>query len=151
MIRTRIGYLSSYCDFLLHSDLDTWLCTEFCQHLLLVQQEEEEEGRRRRQRGPSGLNAMNIYEESRIQRQPPPPPPPPTNAKVFLGRDGVVGMVTRYGQDGLRTECRWLWDFPHTFRLYNGYWVSFPGVKRPGWDLDQPTASSAEDKESVEL
>jgi len=27
----------------------------------------------------------------------------------------------------------------------------FQGVKRPGWDLDQTTASSAEDKESVEL
>jgi len=35
--------------------------------------------------------------------------------------------------------------------LYNGYRVSFPGVKRPGRGVDHPTPSSAEVKESVEL
>jgi hypothetical protein len=32
--------------------------------------------------------------------------------------------------------------------LYNGYWVSFPGVKRPGRNVNQPPASSSEVKES---
>jgi hypothetical protein len=35
--------------------------------------------------------------------------------------------------------------------LYNGYRVSFPGVKRPGRDLNHPPSSSAEVKERVEL
>jgi hypothetical protein len=40
------------------------------------------------------------------------------------------------------------WD-PQCF-LYNGYRFSFPGLKRPGRDLDQPP-SSADVKERVEL
>ena len=35
--------------------------------------------------------------------------------------------------------------------LYNGYWVSCPGVKRPGRGVDRPPRSSAEDKERIEL
>jgi hypothetical protein len=35
--------------------------------------------------------------------------------------------------------------------LYNGYWVYFPGVKRPGRGVDRPPPSSAEVKERVEL
>ena len=35
--------------------------------------------------------------------------------------------------------------------LYNGYRVSFPGVKRPERGVDHPPASSAEVKERVEL
>jgi hypothetical protein len=35
--------------------------------------------------------------------------------------------------------------------LYNGYRVSFPGVKRPGRGVDHPPSSSAEVKERVEL
>ena len=35
--------------------------------------------------------------------------------------------------------------------LYNGYRVSFPGVKRPGRGVDHPLPSSAEVKERVEL
>jgi hypothetical protein len=35
--------------------------------------------------------------------------------------------------------------------LYNGYRVSFPGVKRPGRDVNHPPPSSAEVKERVEL
>jgi len=41
------------------------------------------------------------------------------------------------------------WDPPSP--LYNGYRVSFPGVKRPECDFDHPTASSAEVKANVEL
>jgi len=33
----RNSYQSSYCDFVLHSELKTWLCSYFDQHLLLVQ------------------------------------------------------------------------------------------------------------------
>ena len=35
--------------------------------------------------------------------------------------------------------------------LYNGNWVSFPGVKRSGRDVNHPIPSSAEIKERVEL
>ena len=35
--------------------------------------------------------------------------------------------------------------------LYNGYWVSFPGIKRPGRGVNHPPPSSAEVKERVEL
>jgi hypothetical protein len=35
--------------------------------------------------------------------------------------------------------------------LYNGYWVSFPGVKRLGRGVDYPPPHSVEVKESVEL
>jgi hypothetical protein len=35
--------------------------------------------------------------------------------------------------------------------LYDGYRVSFPGVKRPGLGVDHPPPSSAEVKERVEL
>jgi hypothetical protein len=35
--------------------------------------------------------------------------------------------------------------------LYNGYRVSFPGVKRPGRGVDHPLPSSAEVKDRVEL
>ena len=35
--------------------------------------------------------------------------------------------------------------------LYNGYWVSFQGVKWPGRGINHPTPSSTEVKERVEL
>jgi hypothetical protein len=35
--------------------------------------------------------------------------------------------------------------------LYNGYRVSFPGVKRPGRGVDHPPPSNAEVKQRVEL
>jgi len=38
-----------------------------------------------------------------------------------------------------------------TSLLYNGYWVSFPGVKRPGCGTDHPPVLSIEVKERVEL
>jgi hypothetical protein len=50
-------------------------------------------------------------------------------------------------------------DFPHPSRpalgplslLYDGYWVSFPGVKRPGRSIVTPPPYNAEVKEGVEL
>ena len=57
------------------------------------------------------------------------------------GRDGAVGIATRYGLDGPRIESRWGARFFHTppdrpcgppSLLYNGYRVSLPGVKRLG-------------------
>jgi hypothetical protein len=54
------------------------------------------------------------------------------------GRDCSVGMAIRYGLDDRRSNLRRseifrsrterLWGPPNL--LYNGYWVSFPGVKR---------------------
>ena len=76
------------------------------------------------------------------------------------GRDNVVGIAIRYGLDGLGIESRWggeifrtrskrSWGPPSL--LYNGYRVSFPGVKRPGRGVDHPPPSRAEVKERVEL
>jgi hypothetical protein len=74
-----------------------------------------------------------------------------------VGRDSSVGIATRYGLDGPGIESRWGRDFPHPSRwvppslLYNGYRVSFPGVKRPGRGVVHPPSSSAGVKERVEL
>ena len=66
-----------------------------------------------------------------------------------------VGVTTRYGLDSPGIESRCGRDFPHPYRpahpdSYNGYWVAFPGVKRPGPGVDHPHASSADVKERVE-
>jgi len=46
-------------------------------------------------------------------------------------------------------------DFKNSVSLHDllsdGYWVSFPGVKRPRRDVDHPPSSSSEAKERVEL
>jgi hypothetical protein len=68
-------------------------------------------------------------------------------------------MATRYGLDGPGIETRWGEIFrsrPDRPRgppslLYNGYRVSFRGVKRPGRGVDHPPPSSAEVKERVQL
>jgi hypothetical protein len=72
---------------------------------------------------------------------------------------GVVGIATRYelNDPGIESRCRRIfrtypdrpWS-PHSL-LYNGYRVSFPGVKRPGRGVNHPHPSSAEVKERVEL
>ena len=70
-----------------------------------------------------------------------------------------VCIATRYGLDDRRsnsgggdisrTHPDRPWD-PLSL-LYNGYWVSTPGVKRPGRGVDHPPVSSAEVKERLEL
>jgi len=35
---------------------------------------------------------------------------------IRMGRDGVVGIATRYGLDGPGIESRWSLDFPHQSR-----------------------------------
>jgi hypothetical protein len=35
--------------------------------------------------------------------------------------------------------------------LYNGHWVSFPGVKLPGRSVDHPPPCSAEVKERIDI
>jgi hypothetical protein len=78
---------------------------------------------------------------------------------MFVGRNSSVGIATGYGMDGPEMESRLGRDFPHPSRpalgptqvLYNGYWVSFLAIKRPGRGVDQPPPSSVEVKERVEL
>ena len=63
-----------------------------------------------------------------------------------MGRNSLVGIGTRYGLDGPGIEFRWgeifptrsdrAWSPPSL--LYNGYCVSFSGVKRPGCGVDHP-------------
>ena len=75
------------------------------------------------------------------------------------GRDSSVGIPTRYELDGPGIEFRWgemfrtrpdrPWGPPSL--LYNGYRVSFPGVKRTGRGVEHPSPSSAEVKERIEL
>ena len=43
----------------------------------------------------------------------------------------------------------WPWGPPSL--LYNGFQISFPGVKQPGRGIDHRPSSSAEVKERVEL
>ena len=76
-----------------------------------------------------------------------------------VGRDGSVGIATRYGLDWpgsntgggrvFRTHPDWPWGPPGL--LYNGYRVSCPKVKRPGRGVDHSHPSGAEVKERVEL
>ena len=62
------------------------------------------------------------------------------------GRDGSVGIATRYGLDGPGTESRWRGDIFRTIHTGPGahtapYTIgtgSFPGVKRPGLGVDHP-------------
>ena len=62
------------------------------------------------------------------------------------GRNSSVGIATPYELDGPGIEFRWRRDFPHPSRsalgptslIYNGYRVSFPGVKRPGRGVNHP-------------
>ena len=76
-----------------------------------------------------------------------------------VGRGSSVRIETCYGLDGPGIETRWAGIFyicPHRpwgplRLLYNGYRVSFPGVKRPGRGVNHPHPSSAEVKERVEL
>jgi hypothetical protein len=101
---------------------------------------------------------VNQFRESRVSLR--------THMKTHLsvyrdkvvGRDGVVGIATRYGIDGPGIKSRWR-DFPHLSspavsppsHLYNGHRVSSLGVKRPEPGNDQPPPSNAEVKERVEL
>jgi hypothetical protein len=76
---------------------------------------------------------------------------------VIVGRDSSVGIATRWtvrgsnpgGCEIFRTRPHRSWGSPSL--LYNGYRVSFPGVKRPGRGVDHPPPSSAEVHERVEL
>jgi hypothetical protein len=62
-------------------------------------------------------------------------------------RDSIVGVETRYvwtvrgsnpgGGEIFRTRVDRPWGLPRL--LYNGYRVSFPGLKRPGRGVDHPS------------
>jgi hypothetical protein len=76
-----------------------------------------------------------------------------------MGQDSSVGIATHYGQGGPGIYSRWgkifrthpdqPWGPPSL--LYNGYWVSFHGVKWPGHGVDHQPTSYDEAKERVEL
>jgi hypothetical protein len=69
-----------------------------------------------------------------------------------VGRDGSVGIATRYGLEGLGIEYSWGRDFPHPSTLALGppiHWV--PGVQWQKCGSDHPSPSSAEVKERVVL
>ena len=70
-----------------------------------------------------------------------------------VGRDSSVcrathhgldcpGVVSRCGGEIFRTRAERSWSLPS--HLYNGYWVSYQGVKRPGRDVYHPPPSGAE-------
>jgi hypothetical protein len=66
-----------------------------------------------------------------------------------MGRDSSVRIATRYGLDGPGIESRWGRDFQHRSwgppsLLYNGYRVSFPGVKRPGRNVNHSPLSTVD-------
>ena len=68
--------------------------------------------------------------------------------KVNADRGSVAGIAsTCYGLDGPGIESQWGRDSPHypdrqwgpPSLLDNGYWVSLPGEKRAGHDVDPPS------------
>ena len=66
---------------------------------------------------------------------------------VCVGRDSSVGIANRYGLtvrwsnpgggESFRTSPHKSWG-PSNL-LYNDYWVSFPGLKRPRHDVNHPS------------
>jgi len=81
------------------------------------------------------------------------------NINNIEGWDSIVGIATRYRLDRPGIEPQWgrvflhqadgSWGPPNL--LYNGYWVSFPGIKQMGRGVDHPPPSSIKVKERVEL
>jgi hypothetical protein len=72
----------------------------------------------------------------------------------LVGRDSSAGIATRYGLDGPGVESRWGRDFPHPSIPALGPTqppIQRVGVKRAGRGFDQPSPSSAEVKERVQL
>ena len=81
-------------------------------------------------------------------------------SKLGVGRDSVsqYSDSLRAGRSGDRIPVGARFSAPvqtgpggPPSLVYNGYRVSFPGVKRPGRGVDHPRASSAEVKERVKL
>ena len=76
-----------------------------------------------------------------------------------VDRDSAIGIATRYGLDGPWIEPRWVTIFSTPIQicpgppslLYSGYRFSFPGVKRWCRGVSQPSPSSVQVKERVEL
>ena len=81
------------------------------------------------------------------------------SCRELKGRHSVASTATRYGLDGpgsnaggseiCHTRTHRPWGPPNL--LYNGYWVSIRGVKRPGRGINRPPPCSCEFKERVEL
>ena len=77
-----------------------------------------------------------------------------------MGRASVVSRATCYGLEGMGIAFWWrevlhihmdrTWDPPSL--LYNGYWVSFLGIKQPGRGINHlPPSSTKVKKKRVEL
>jgi len=76
----------------------------------------------------------------------------------FVGWNSVVSILatgwTVRGSNPSRGEVfRTCLDLPWgpPSLLYNGHWVSFPGLKQPGCGIDHQSSSGAKVKERVEL
>ena len=73
-----------------------------------------------------------------------------------MGRNGAVGIATRYGLDGPGSNPGWGARFSAPVQTGHGAPIQWapgllPGVKRPGRGVDHQPTSSAEFKERVEL
>ena len=76
-----------------------------------------------------------------------------------MGQDSVVSIVTRYGLNCSEIISQWGLHFLYRYRLafgspsllYNGHWVSAPGVMWPECGVDHPLPSSGEVKERIKL
>ena len=63
---------------------------------------------------------------------------------IVVGTGWTVRVSNAGDGEIFRTRPYLPWGPPSL--LYNGYWVSFLGVKRPGSDVNHPSPSSAEVK-----
>ena len=72
-----------------------------------------------------------------------------SHISLAVGLDSSVGIATRYRLDGPGIEDRWGrhsrtlsdWPWGPASLLYNGYRITFPGLKRPELDVNHPQPS----------
>jgi len=78
---------------------------------------------------------------------------------MYVDRDTIVGIATRYGLDEPKIEYGWGREFPYPSRpaldprslLHNGDSVLFPEVNQPGRSVGHSTPSSPQVKGRVQL
>jgi len=77
--------------------------------------------------------------------------------EISMGQDSIVGIAMCYRLGGPGIESQWRKVFLHVSRMSLGpihppvQWVSFPGIKQPGCEVNYSPQANPEIKERLEL